>query len=380
MQIVFYVGAIQGLLLSIALFSLKRNAFSNRLLGFLTSSWAILLLVFALQGDGLYIKYPHLYLVFDQLFFLIFPLLYLHAKYLLSSQSKFRKRDLLHFLPFVLSIIAHIAFFLESGENKIFLIDNPTIYIRILEISANEIVAIQGFVYSILTLYLLKKYKLIIKDYEAKPIKKRIYLLQIAVIIILLSWIIGIIGLHLDYIGIHLNFDYFSFSYLALVLIIYIISFASLGSMEIFKVEMSSLNIKDDLKKPFFITDQSGKVSDDSIDDPLSSDLNDQLIAFMEKDKPYLNPELNLIDLAKDLNINRNELSHIINTFHEKNFYEFVNHYRVNEVKRLMKEKNDENYKMISYAYEAGFNSKASFYRIFKQFTDKTPSEYFNSL
>ena len=216
MQIVFYVGAIQGFLLSIALFSLKRNAFSNRLLGFLTSSWAIVLLVFALQGDGLYLKYPHLYLVFDQLFFLIFPLLYLHAKYLLSSQTKFRKKDLLHFLPFALSIIAHMAFFLESGENKFFLIANPTLYISILQISANEIVAIQGLVYSILTLSLLKKYKLKIKDYEAKPIKKRIYLLQIAVIIILLSWIIGIIGLHLDYIGIHLNFDYFLNSFISI--------------------------------------------------------------------------------------------------------------------------------------------------------------------
>jgi AraC-like DNA-binding protein len=45
-----------------------------------------------------------------------------------------------------------------------------------------------------------------------------------------------------------------------------------------------------------------------------------------------------------------------------------------------MKEQKNENHKMISYGYEAGFNSKASFYRIFKQFTGKTPLEYMNSL
>ena len=58
------------------------------------------------------------------------------------------------------------------------------------------------------------------------------------------------------------------------------------------------------------------------------------------------------------------------------NFYEFVNIHRVEEVKALMKDPENRGQKNYELAYDAGFNSKASFYRIFKQFTNQTPSEY----
>ena len=89
-----------------------------------------------------------------------------------------------------------------------------------------------------------------------------------------------------------------------------------------------------------------------------------------------MNPELNLQEMAEHLEVTRHQLSAVINQQQHMNFYEFVNYYRINEVKMLMQ--NPEYFDQNNYelAYEAGFNSKASFYRIFKQFTDQTPSEY----
>ena len=97
----------------------------------------------------------------------------------------------------------------------------------------------------------------------------------------------------------------------------------------------------------------------------------------MEENKPFLNPELSLPELAESLEVSRNQLSTVINKIHEKNFYEFVNQYRVNEVKRLMTDPANKHLKLISLAYDAGFNSKASFNRIFKQMTNMTPSQFF---
>lgn len=58
------------------------------------------------------------------------------------------------------------------------------------------------------------------------------------------------------------------------------------------------------------------------------------------------------------------------------NFFDFVNLHRVNEVKELMEKDPEKKIKNYQLAYDAGFNSKATFYRIFKQFSGHTPSSY----
>ena len=107
----YYVGAIQGLILSIILFNVKTNRLSNRLLGTLTLLWAVILAVFALQSVGIYNRFPHLIRVFFQLLFAWFPLLYLSVKYLFSFHKKFNRKDILHFLQMFISIALNIPFF-----------------------------------------------------------------------------------------------------------------------------------------------------------------------------------------------------------------------------------------------------------------------------
>jgi len=73
-----------------------------------------------------------------------------------------------------------------------------------------------------------------------------------------------------------------------------------------------------------------------------------------------------------------NHLSQIINQYEEKNFYDFVNSYRVEEFITLAKKDIDKNFNLLGLAYEAGFNSKSSFNQVFKKITGKTPSEFLN--
>ncbi len=389
-QIIFYGGAFQGFLLSVFLFSVRTNKISNRLLALLTLSWGIVLLVFALQEKGLYQKYPHFGFAFDQLIFLFFPLLYLHVKYLLTSHIKFNLRDLLHFLPFVISIILHMDFFIQSGQEKADLMFNRTQYYIVLEIVLNEVISLQGILYSVFAIMLIKKYEASIMDYVSSVHKNIITVLYIGITLNLLSWIMGIIDVHLRYFNIELGIDLFAITYMILVLVIYAISYAALKSPEIFKLEISP-----DTKGKFVIRNlvkgskayipkqtlqnDSGNTADLTATDSLIyNDLNIQLVNYIENKKPFLNPELSLPILAESLNVSRNQLSIVINQVHKKNFYEFINNYRIIEVKRLMTAPANKHLKLISLAYDAGFNSKATFNRIFKQMTGMTPSQFFS--
>jgi len=104
------------------------------------------------------------------------------------------------------------------------------------------------------------------------------------------------------------------------------------------------------------------------------------LSTFIEKEKPYLNPELTLGSLAGQLGMSREELSSIINNGFDSRFNDFINGYRIREVKRLIADGKHESFSMLGLAYEAGFNSKATFNRAFRKVENQSPTEYLKSL
>ncbi|BAO77059.1 helix-turn-helix domain-containing protein [Winogradskyella sp. PG-2] len=100
---------------------------------------------------------------------------------------------------------------------------------------------------------------------------------------------------------------------------------------------------------------------------------------LMETDKAYLNPELNLSDLAQLAKMTRGQLSETINSGFNKNFNDFVNEYRVNAFKSMLKEDKHKQLSLLGIAQECGFNSKATFNRVFKKLTNYSPTEYLKS-
>jgi len=105
-------------------------------------------------------------------------------------------------------------------------------------------------------------------------------------------------------------------------------------------------------------------------------ELIDRLLMFMHERKPYLNPELTLTSLAQELDLSRGQLSQLINDGIGDNFYDFINKYRVEQVKVLMHDPAMKNFNMLGVALEAGFKSKSTFNLIFKRFTGLTPTEF----
>ena len=95
---------------------------------------------------------------------------------------------------------------------------------------------------------------------------------------------------------------------------------------------------------------------------------------YMENEKPYLRNGLKLNDLAQELAIPIHHLSQVINTQYNLNFYDFINKYRVEEAKKLIKDSKEST--LLEIAFSSGFNNKTSFNNAFKKFSELTPFTY----
>jgi AraC-like DNA-binding protein len=106
--------------------------------------------------------------------------------------------------------------------------------------------------------------------------------------------------------------------------------------------------------------------------------LKNTLTQMMKKEKPFLNSKLTLQDLADRMHTNIHTLSRIINEGYQKNFFDFINEYRIEEFKKLVSADQYKNYTFLAVAMEVGFSSKTTFNRSFKKSTGKTPREFFH--
>jgi AraC-like DNA-binding protein len=113
---------------------------------------------------------------------------------------------------------------------------------------------------------------------------------------------------------------------------------------------------------------------------PLSEEdlqrLMQQATHHMTHQKPYLYSELSLTTLAEQLKMNPNLLSQVLNEGFGENFYRFVNRYRVEESKRLLLDPAYKHYTILAIALEAGFSSKSTFNRTFKEIAGCSPSDF----
>ena len=99
------------------------------------------------------------------------------------------------------------------------------------------------------------------------------------------------------------------------------------------------------------------------------------LLAFMDSDQPFLDPDLSLPRLAEKSRIPQKTLSRVINERVGVNFNDFVNEYRIRESCRLLSSR-PSGTPVLDILYESGFNSKSTFNDAFKKKTGKTPSEF----
>jgi len=108
------------------------------------------------------------------------------------------------------------------------------------------------------------------------------------------------------------------------------------------------------------------------------TEYSNRLMSHISKNKPYLNPDLSLRDLANQIDIHPNHLSWILNKSIGKNYNEFINQYRIEAFMSKAKDQENKNLTIEGLAYESGFNSKTVFNTYFKRETGLTPRQFLN--
>lgn len=110
----------------------------------------------------------------------------------------------------------------------------------------------------------------------------------------------------------------------------------------------------------------------------LALEIVEELQGLMKNDKLYLNADLKLDQLSNRMSYPKHHITEALNSELNKNFYQFVNEFRVNEAKEQLENGFDQN--LIQLAFSSGFNSKTTFNTYFKKYTGKTPNEYRSAL
>jgi AraC-like DNA-binding protein len=102
--------------------------------------------------------------------------------------------------------------------------------------------------------------------------------------------------------------------------------------------------------------------------------LEERLLTMIENEEPYLDEDITLASLAHAIDIEPHQLTLFLNRYLNTNFHDFINAYRIEAAKKLLINESSEN--ILAVAFKTGFNSKASFNRVFKKITGLTPSQY----
>ena len=118
-------------------------------------------------------------------------------------------------------------------------------------------------------------------------------------------------------------------------------------------------------ERPFVLTPQ-----------PVTAGQREQVLRAIQQQQLYKDPELSLAALANHLGESPNRVSRIINSGFNQSFNEFINAYRLDEVKRRMAAGDTDRGTILSIALDAGFPSKTTFNRVFKEMTGLTPKAY----
>lgn len=101
-----------------------------------------------------------------------------------------------------------------------------------------------------------------------------------------------------------------------------------------------------------------------------------RLLRLMEEEKPYLDPDMSVIKMAKKMEVSKEHISQVVNRHFYMNFNQFLNKYRIEEAKKRLRDPAENRFVVLKIAYDVGFNSKSTFNTAFKKLTGMSPSRY----
>ena len=365
-QLILLVGFIQSIILIFLLVLKQENRKSNFLL-------AALLFVIGrgdiaelFPGISFARDYPFLLPIFYEYLFVLGPILYFYVCSLTQSTFRFNRVFWIYIgLTLLLDFTYdYTLYWCQTTKNC-----SRAWIVTFAEIFSLFSVIQMGIVL-VLSVRTLRRYDRSLKDHFTNLDKINLRWLQTLLKTIgglTIYWIL-LVFIDVFFFDYRINDIFYNVLNVAIVVVIYWIGFSQYIRPRVVIVEEILVPVSNNEKQKVSVVPALAEAEMQRYAQMLQN--------AMQQDQLYLDATLNLNALAKHLDIPAKHISQTLNQYVGKNLNDFVNEYRVEEVKQKLVDPQFAHLTILGIAFESGFNSKASFQRTFKKVVECSPSEY----
>jgi AraC-like DNA-binding protein len=355
METVIWIGLSIAIFAGVLTLTNKNINVSDRLL----AAWLFLL---AIDYGNIGITYLYFdFAVIPSSFFLFNPAFYLYSKSLTNKKFRLKWRQLLHLIPYVFFDLSNHFFSLAFRIDNFFTYDSM-LWIRLL-FAISFIISL--ITYSTLSIVAVHKHRIFLKN-EFSNIdenQKLSWLLFIVIsysVYIITATALGVFGFFNN------SFEIVSiYNYVATLILTFVLGFYGIRQDEIFTTEKQI---------------PREKYQQSNLNSEKKEKIKEILLEYFKTHKPYFNSELSMQTLTEELKIPKHQLTEVLNTVIGKNFFQFVNEFRVEATKQKLADPNNDKFSLEAIGYDCGFSSKSSFFSVFKNISGQTPMQFKNSI
>lgn len=355
--VLLILGAVQGILLAFVLLNRRSgNKVANQYLAAIVVIFSLSILIHALSHTTQYIRLPYHQELIQIFYFLFGPfvLFYVRALTIVSYQKE--KKHILHLIPAMMALVVYLPFYFLTVSKG-----------RVVESGATGLGNIMSwillahlFIYLFLSFRRLFSHSKVIKDSFSSVERINLNWLKFFLSGFVLLWIVA---LYLDVVK--SGSQSINFMWLLVSVFLYVIGYMGLWQPDIF-AGSEFREAKATVKKY-----EKSTLTEENAEKYL-----EKMRQLMQAEKPYLDSNISLYGLAKQLSMTPHHLSQVINEKRGQNFFEFINGYRVEEAKMRL---NDPQYSHLTIAaigLDSGFNSISAFNSAFKKHAGMSPSQF----
>jgi AraC-like DNA-binding protein len=362
----YILGVCVALFLAVLLFTKKGKSTADIILGIWLVVIGFHIWMYSSFVNNEINKYPNLLGISLIMPFLHGPLLFYYIVALTKPHDFNKKMILTHAVLPMVVLLLFIPFYILSNDEKIEVFQNQGRgYENTMQI-VNILLIISGICYLFLNFKLLNDHKKSIVTQFSN--QERINLNWLRILIYMMAVIWGII--------IIVGRDAWIFTLSSIYVVV--LGYFGIKQVGIFTNKYFD---QESVENPDIIEDiepkeEKKKYAKSGLTEDAAISLHENLKSLMLEKKLFKEGELTLVELSNKLNVHPNYLSQVINEKEGVSFYDYINGLRVEEFKRLVTMPENQKYTIISLAYECGFNSKSAFNRIFKKYTNLSPTAY----
>ena len=367
-SLIDFLGLFQGLLFGILLMLGNKKNRPSLFLGLFIITFSVELFNTIIHETHFLKQYPQLFFFPTDFYFLSPVLLFLYAKSLIVDLTR---KDYWLLIPGIIEFLIFAVLFCFPVSTKIEL--HPVWENSIFSLLYILMFTFFALYFIIKIIRLINVHQTRINNYYSSTQNKQLEWVKMAAYYQLFSFGIMVISLIFWF-----NNDFQVEILLSLLNLIFIY-WASLFGFKQSRIEVPVLSdqpIDQSEKTNISLSPTLEKAEEKTPPiDELDQDYQ-FLLNIMNTEQPFINSELTLTDLATLCRFSTKRLSHLVNQKSGMNFNQFINQYRVEAAKKMLLNPQFNHLNVVGIGYEVGFNSKASFYAVFKKIAETTPAKF----